>query len=69
MKGKIMITKKEAAIISAYTGVLLGDFSEMCKYAEQIVGQPIWTHQYANKDFANKIKQLSKKDFLSLDIK
>ena len=26
------MTKKEAAIVSAYTGVLIGGFSDMCEY-------------------------------------
>lgn len=61
-----MITKREAAIISAYTGILLGEFSEMCKYAEQIMKRPIWTYEYADKNIADEIKQKSKKDFYSL---
>jgi len=62
------MNKREAAVISAYTGVLLGDFSEMCKYVEQIMERPIWTHQYADKNFVNEIKQKAKKDFCNLII-
>lgn len=30
-----MLTKREAAIISAYTGFMIGEFSEMHKYIEE----------------------------------
>ena len=33
------MTKNEAAIISLFTGILIGDFSEMHKYAEKLVKQ------------------------------
>ena len=32
------MTKREAAIVSAYTGVLIGDFNEMHRYIEEIMG-------------------------------
>ena len=32
------MTKKEAAIVSAYTGVLIGKFDEFHKYAEKAMG-------------------------------
>ena len=62
------MTKKEAAIISAYTGVLLGEFSDMHEYIEQILGRPVWTHQLANEDIHNEIKNKSRDDFISLSI-
>ena len=64
----VMITKREAAIISAYTGILFGEFSEMHKYIEQIMGRPVFIHEFASKDITNEIKQKSKKDFCSLTI-
>ena len=63
-----MITKKEAAIISAYTGILFGRFCEMHKYIEQIMKRPIFTYELASKDITNEIKQKSKKDFCNLVI-
>lgn len=61
-----MITEKEAAIISAYTGILLGRFSRMHEYVEQIMGQPVFTYELADKELTNKIKQKSKQDFCNL---
>jgi len=60
------MTKKEAAIISAYTGILLGEFSDMHEYIEQILGRPVWTHQLANEDISNEIKNKSRDDFMAL---
>ena len=62
------MTKKEAAIVSAYTGVLVGKFSDMCEYVEQILQRPIWTHQYANKELSKEIKEKSKQDFCNISI-
>ena len=60
------MTRKECAIVSAYTGILCGDFNEFHKYAEELLGRPIWTHEFATKDLMNKIKELSRNDFCNL---
>ena len=60
--------KREAAIISAYTGVLIGDFSDMHEYVEEIIGRPVFTHEMGDKNIANEIRNKSKKDFVSIDI-
>ena len=62
------MTKREAAIVSAYTGFLIGDFDDMHKYIEEIMGAPIWTHELGNKDTINKIRELSRNDFLNIKI-
>lgn len=61
------MNKREAAIITAYTGILIGEFREFHGYAEEILGKPIFTHQFANKELSAKIKELSRPDFLALD--
>ena len=40
------MTKREAAIISAYTGYLIGEFSDLHAYTEEVMGQPIFTHEF-----------------------
>lgn len=62
------MTKREAAIVSAYTGMLIGDFSEMHKYIEQIMDRPVWTHELANKNLVQEIKKRSKNDFCSITV-
>ena len=62
-----MMTKREGAIITAYTGVLIGSFSEFHKYAEEILGRPIFTHEFGLEEISNQIKDKSKRDFLILN--
>ena len=62
------MTKREAAIISAYTGILLGDFGEMHEYIETLFGHPVYTHEMGDENFFEKLKTLSKPDFLSIKI-
>ena len=60
------MTKKEAAIVSAFTGVLIGEFSEFHEYAEEIMGKEISTLEFADKEVMNKLKELSKPDFIKV---
>lgn len=62
------MTKREAAIVSIYTGILIGTFGEAHKYAEEIMGEPIWTHEFASKALWGKLKELSKPDFMAIKI-
>lgn len=62
------MNKKEAAIVSAYTGFLIGDFGDFHEYAEKIMERPIFTHEFANKKIVDKIHQKSKGDFLNIKI-
>lgn len=59
------VTKREAAIISAYTGILLGEFSEMHKYAEEKLDRPIFTHEFAF--MKDEMKDISRGDFLKIN--
>ena len=60
------MTKREAAIVSVYTGVLIGDFSDFYAYAVEIMGRPIFTHEFLY--IADELKEKSKKDFMSIQI-
>lgn len=63
------LTKREAAIIAAYTGYLIGEFHEMHVYIEELVGHPVFTHELASPAVREQIKQLAKKDFIALSPK
>ncbi len=39
------MNKREAAIVAAYTGFLIGEFSDMHKYIEEIMGGSVFTHE------------------------
>lgn len=60
------MTKRECAIVSAYTGFLCGEFSWMHEYVEELLGYPVFSHQFGNKELCDKIKELSKPDFINL---
>jgi len=62
------MTKNEAAIVSAYTGILIGEFSNMHEYVEKIMDRPVLTHEMGNKEIANEIKEKSKNDFISMEV-
>ena len=61
------MTKQEATVIEMYTGVcmLAGDDRKyFYEYAEKLLGHPIMTHEYL--EYAEKLKELSKPDFLKI---
>ena len=60
------LTKEQAAILGAYTGVCCGSFADFQKYAQEKLGRPIWTHQFASKALWAELKEASKTDFLMI---
>lgn len=60
------MTKREAAIVSAYTGYLIGSFSDFHAYAEEIFERPIFTHEFPS--IVEELKEKSKKDFMSIKV-
>jgi hypothetical protein len=62
------VTKREAAIVSAYTGFLLGRFQGMHEYAEAIMGRPVFTHEFGNPNVAHELRELSRADFRAIKV-
>lgn len=60
------LTREQAAIIGAYTGVTCGPFSDIHSLADRLIGRPVWTHDFADKDFVAKLKELCRADFLAI---
>lgn len=61
------MNKREAAIISAYTGYLIGTFTELQKYAEEITGtEPGTFTTMGMMVSADRIKELAEDDFAKL---
>ena len=61
------MTKQEAAVIMAYTGIAMltgDDFPYFTEYCEKLVGHPIWTHEYP--ELESNIKELAKPDFIEI---
>lgn len=61
-----MLTKREAAIVSAYTGYLLGEWNDLHAYVEEIMGRPVWTHQFPT--LAAEISKRARDDFVNLEV-
>ena len=52
------MTREEAILLSAYTGVLLvPDFSDVHKFCEDTLGRPIWTHEFADRCVQKEIQE------------
>lgn len=66
LERRMQMTKREAAIVSAYTGYLIGEFSDFQAYAEEAMGRPIFTHEFPY--IAEELKEKSKNDFISIKI-
>ena len=50
--------KQEAIIISAYTGFLLTKkFSDMHEFAEETLGRPIMTHEFAEPKLFEELRE------------
>jgi len=62
------MTKQEAAIVSAYTGFLIGSFADMQTYAEEVLERPIWTHQFGDPEVAAELRVATKDDFCGINI-
>lgn len=61
------MTDKEKAIVMAFTGtcMLAGDkFSIFHKYIEDIMGRPVYTHEFPY--IADEIRKKSEADFIAL---
>ena len=62
------MTKREAAIVTAYTGIFLGDMDEFHKLAEELLERPVWTHQLAEKEVWVEIKEKAKPLFMAIKV-
>lgn len=60
------MTKREAAIVSAYTGFLIGDFSTLHGYIEEILERPLFTHEMGSDEVRAEIREKSRADFVAL---
>lgn len=61
------MNQREALVFTAYTGVtFVQNFSDFHEYAEELMGRPIFTHQFASTEFAEKIATAAKPEFLRI---
>lgn len=63
------MTERECAIVEAYTGIcmLAGEKRYLAyKYEAEIMGRPVWTHEWANPETVAAIKEAARPDFVEL---
>ena len=60
------LTKEQAVVITGFTGIMACKFSDFHEDVERRMGHPVWTHEFGNPEFMEKVKELYKNDFLSL---
>ena len=61
------MNKREGAILTAFTGLVIGSFDSFHQYAEELMGGPVWTHEFASEDLMKELKKRSEKDFMELN--
>jgi len=65
--GEIKMNQRETLVFTAFTGVtFVQDFSDFHKYAEELMGRPILTHQFASAELAEQIAAAAKPEFLRI---
>lgn len=59
------MTRREATIVSAYTGYFIGGLDDLYKYLSELIGRPIYTHEIPAvlDEYHSKIRQ----DFVMLE--
>lgn len=60
------MTKHEAAVISAYTGIAVCDFSAIQEYAESLFDRHVSRHDFASIETMEEFKRLAEPDFIKL---
>ena len=60
------LTKDQAAIIGAFTGMLAGQLHDLHEYVARIIGRPVWAHEMGNEKTMEQIREAARKDFLSI---
>jgi hypothetical protein len=60
------LTKEQAAIIGAYTGISCGSFTDIHKLAEELLKRPISMREFASEVLNDELKEKVKPMFLEL---
>lgn len=51
------LTREQAAFVGLYTGFTFGPFSDIHKLAEDTLGRPIFTHEFAGPDLHEQLRE------------
>ena len=61
------LTKEQAIVITGFTGVMAcQSFSDFHGDVEKHLGRPVFTHQFANEELTEEIKEAYRADFIDM---
>lgn len=60
------LTRYQAMIVGAYTGVSCGPFGDVHGYAEKMFGRPIPTNEFTNEQTWLRLREAAEADFLDI---
>ena len=60
------LTKEQAVIISGFTGILCGEFSDFHADVEKRLGRGVQTFEFGFKEFSAEVKKLYEADFIEI---
>ena len=60
------MTNKEKLIVSAYTGILMVEWSEFHQFIEKLLGRPVLAHEFDDEAVIEEILANVKDDFMKL---
>lgn len=60
------MTDREKFIVMAYTGVSMLDFDKFHEQVEELMGRPVYSHEFALDLFTDELKEKVKPEFLKL---
>lgn len=63
------MTLKERVIVETYTGFCMTsgeERAEVYKYAAELMGRPVFTHELADVAIMQRLRELSREDFINL---
>lgn len=66
MSATQMLTKEQAAVITAYTGTLCGELDDFLAYASKRMGGSVSTLEMVSADWWVMLKTLARDDFLEI---
>lgn len=58
------LTREQAAILGAFTGIACGPFQDVHEYAERVLGRAVRTHEFAAEAFMAELREAAREDFL-----
>ena len=59
-------TKEQSSIITGYTGMVACNFYDFHEDVEKRFSSPVFTPEFGDREFLEKVKQMYKDDFVAM---